>query len=156
MSGNSWIRIFIVIDYYSKRAYYRYQLSWVSHFLSSNFAWNTQLICCCNYKSYQQVLWGLESFQDVILMNWMAKEMNRLEEGKQYWWWFKCIKEEAIELVWIRIWGWLKVVNLKSKEKNGRNDKNELKNHMLQIHMIMRKFRMTIWIEWEEKNVVVG
>ena len=32
----------------------------------------------------------------------------------------------------------------------------ELKNHMLQIRMIMQKFHMTVWIELEEKNCVVG
>ena len=36
----------------------------------------------------------------------------------------------------------LEIVKVESKERNGRNDKGKLKNQMLQICMIMRKFRM--------------
>ena len=41
---------------------------------------------------------------------------------------------------------------MESKEGNGRNDKWKLKNQMLQIHMIMRKFRMIVQNELEEEN----
>ena len=51
--------------------------------------------------------------------------------------------------------GWLEVVSLESKEENGRNEKKKLKNHMLQVHMIMRKFHMILRIEPKKKNFVV-
>ena len=41
---------------------------------------------------------------------------------------------------------------MESKERNGRNEKEELKNQMLHIRMIMWKFRMTVWNEPEEEN----
>ena len=46
-------------------------------------------------------------------------------------------EEEAIQLVWIESWGWLEVANLESEEENRRNNKKELKNHILEVHMIM-------------------
>ena len=52
-------------------------------------------------------------------------------------------------LVWIEIWDWSEVVSLKSKEENERNDKEDLKNHILCIRMTMR-------VEPEEKNVAAG
>ena len=65
-----------------------------------------------------------------------------------------------MKLVWIRIWGWLEEVNLELQEENGRNDKEKLKNHMLQImrkfHIIMKKFPMTMQIEQEKKNVTIS
>ena len=41
---------------------------------------------------------------------------------------------------------------MESKERNGRNDKEKLKNQMLHILMIMRKFRMTVRNGLEEEN----
>ena len=45
---------------------------------------------------------------------------------------------------WIGIWSQLKVVKVESKEKNEGSNKEELKNHMMQFHMIMQKFRIAV------------
>ena len=50
--------------------------------------------------------------------------------------------------------GWLEVVSLESKEEYRRNDKETLKNHMLQIRMIMQKFHMTMQIRPNEEFVL--
>lgn len=45
----------------------------------------------------------------------------------------------------------LKVVEVDSKERNGRNDKKELKNYVFPFRMIMRKFR-TVMQNGPENN----
>ena len=59
-------------------------------------------------------------------------------------------RSNAIGLDWD--FGYLEVVKVESKEGNGRNDKGKLKNQMLQIRMIMRKFRITVRIRPDEEN----
>ena len=59
-------------------------------------------------------------------------------------------RSNAIGLDWD--FGYLEVVKVESKEGNGRNDKGKLKNQMLQIRMIMWKFRITVQIRPDEKN----
>ena len=52
----------------------------------------------------------------------------------------------------------MEVVKGESKEENGRNDQKEVKNKILQIRMIMRKFRITVrngpreenWLQYKE------
>ena len=48
----------------------------------------------------------------------------------------------------------MEVVKGESKEENGRNDKKEVKNKILQIRMIMRKFRITA--KWTKGGKLVA
>ena len=59
-------------------------------------------------------------------------------------------RSNAIGLDWD--FCYLEVVKVESKEGNGRNDKGKLKNQMLQIRMIMRKFHMIVRNEPEEEK----
>ena len=46
--------------------------------------------------------------------------------------------KEVMQLVWTGIWANLEVVEVESREGNGRNDKRKLKNQIFPFHIIMR------------------
>ena len=73
----------------------------------------------------------MEIFQgDFWNIEWQKR--NGIEEGKQYGWWGRS------NALGSRFGVELKVVEVDSKERNGRNDKKKLKNYVFSFRTVMR------------------
>ena len=47
-------------------------------------------------------------------------------------------------MVFVKFWRYFKVVEVDSKERNGKNGKKELKNYVFPFRMNMRKIRTVV------------